>query len=74
MRGQDVPVVGRVSMDQIVVDLTDVAGAVAGDEVTVVSWDPGKRNCLDRMADTIGTIGYELATHLGGRLKRVVVE
>jgi len=74
VRGRDVPVVGRVSMDQIIVDLTDVQGAAAGDEVTVISWDADKENCLDRMADIAGTIGYELATHLGGRLKRMVVE
>jgi alanine racemase len=74
VRGRDVPVVGRVSMDQIVVDLTDVKGAAAGEEVTVISWDSEKANCLDRMADTVGTIGYELATHLGGRLKRMIVE
>jgi alanine racemase len=75
--GVDAPVVGRVSMDQIIVDVTDVPSARVGDVVTVVSWDVGKRNSLDAMADAIGTIGYELATHLGaggGRLERVIVE
>jgi len=42
--------------------------------VTVISWEPGKANCVDKMADAVGTIGYELATRWGGRLKRVVVE
>jgi len=75
--GVDVPVVGRVSMDQIVLDVTDVAGASVGDMVTVISWEPEKANCLDRMAEAMGTIGYELATHMGaggGRLRRVIVD
>ena len=65
VRGEDVAVVGRVSMDQIIVDVTDVVGAGVGDTVTVVSWDVGRANSLDAMADAVGTIGYELATHLG---------
>ena len=77
VRGQDVPVVGRVSMDQIIVDVTDVPAVRLGETVTVVSWDAGRANSLDAMADAVGTIGYELATHLGaggGRLDRVIVE
>jgi alanine racemase len=77
VHGVDVPVVGRVSMDQIIVDLTDLSATdgpvTPGEQVTVVSWDPAKPNALDRMADTLGTIGYELATHFGSRLRRVVV-
>jgi alanine racemase len=74
VRGQDVPVVGRVSMDQIIVDVTDVPEAGVGEEVVVVSDDPMKANCVDRLAEAVGTIGYELATHWGARLRRVVVE
>ena len=74
VREVDAPVVGRVSMDQIVVDVTDVVGAKVGDLVMVISWDPTKANCVDRIAEATGTIGYEVATGFGGRLKRVVVE
>jgi alanine racemase len=56
------------------VDVTDIAGTEVGEEVTVIAWEPEKANGLDRMADAMATIGYELATHLGGRLKRVMVE
>jgi alanine racemase len=74
VRGVTVPVVGRVSMDQIIIDVTDVPPARIGDSVTVVSNDPAHVNALDAMADTIGTIGYELATHLGPRLQRAIVD
>lgn len=72
--GATVPVVGRVSMDQIVLDVTDLPGVKPGDTVTVVSWNPADANSLDAMAQSIGTIGYELATHLGSRLIRVIVD
>ncbi len=72
--GQSVPVVGRVSMDQIILDITHLPSAQIGDTVTVISHDPAHLNSLDRMADTLGTIGYELATHLGPRLARTIVD
>ncbi|MCL2639808.1 MAG: alanine racemase [Phycisphaerales bacterium] len=71
--GADAPVVGRVSMDQIIVDVTDLPATQVGDEVTVIAWDPAKPNCMDRIAATMETIGYEITTGLGSRLKRVVV-
>jgi alanine racemase len=77
VRGLDVAVVGRVSMDQIILDVTDLPEVTAGETVTVIAWDAGKPNSIDKMADAIGTIGYEIATHLGaggGRLKRVLID
>ncbi len=67
-----VPLVGRVSMDQITLDVTDVPAKV-GDRVTVISADPAAANCVDRLAVAVGTIGYELATHFGSRLSRIIV-
>jgi alanine racemase len=66
------PVVGRVSMDQITVDVTGLPVEV-GDDATVISWEPEAPNSVDGMAGQVGTIGYELATHFGPRLKRAVV-
>ena len=61
-------------MDQIILDITEVRDVALGDEVTVISDDPAKENCVDRLADATQTIGYELATRWGSRLRRVVVE
>jgi alanine racemase len=66
---QKLPVVGRVSMDQIVVDVTDSKAGV-GDRVTLISDDPASPICMDRLAGMCETIGYELATRLGPRLAR----
>jgi alanine racemase len=77
LQEQNVPVVGRVSMDQIILDITDHPAASfigPGEPVTVIANNPAHSNCLDAMADAVGTIGYELATHLGSRLRRVIVD
>ncbi|HTV49281.1 MAG TPA: alanine racemase [Phycisphaerae bacterium] len=70
--GALLPVVGRVSMDQIVADVTDSTAKV-GDVVTLISDDPNSPICMDRLAERCGTIGYELATRMGPRLVRKIV-
>ncbi|MEZ5849792.1 MAG: alanine racemase [Hyphomicrobiaceae bacterium] len=64
-----VPVVGRVSMDLITVDVTDVPEreALRGAWVEVM----GARTTIDDLTDRAGTIGYELLTRLGQRVLRV---
>lgn len=62
------PVVGRVCMDQMLIDLTDVGGAV-GDTVTLFGKAPGARLC--DWAEKLGAIPYELLTSLGTRITRV---
>lgn len=63
------PVVGRVSMDQIVVDVTD--GRVhEGDTATLISSNPRSHISMDHLARICRTIGYEMATGLGARLMR----
>lgn len=65
--GERAPIVGRVSMDLITVDVTDVAGEVArGDLVTLVG--PGAT--LESLGRAAGTIGYEVLTRLGPRFAR----
>lgn len=71
--GGEAPVVGRVSMDQIVVDVTDLPGVKVGDQVVVISDDPARRNCIDSIATECGTIGYEIATGFGSRLERKLI-
>jgi alanine racemase len=68
-------VVGRVSMDMITVDLTPVAGARAGSEVTLWGRGPGDAGALlsiDDVAHAAGTVGYELMCGLAPRVPVVV--
>ena len=67
--GRRCPVAGRVSMDVLAVDVTDLPdGAVRrGDFATLI----GGRLSVDDLAAGMGTIGYEVLTHLGRRYHRV---
>ena len=68
--GREVPVVGRVCMDHVMVDATDVELA-PGD--SVVLWGSGNLP-TEEVAQRIDTISYELVTRVGPRVKRVYVE
>ena len=67
-----VPIIGRVSMDLITVDVTGVPAELArrGTWVEVL----GSRTTIDDLTDRAGTIGYELLTRLGRRIHRVYVD
>ena len=62
------PLVGRVSMDSLTIDITDLPSVGLGDRVTLC----GKGLPVDQLAAALGTIGYELLTLLGPRVPRVV--
>jgi alanine racemase len=66
IRGQRVPLVGRVSMDMISIDLRCVPDAAVGDMVTL--WGNGLP--VDEIADLSGTISYELLCHVTNRVRR----
>jgi alanine racemase len=67
-----IPVIGRVSMDQINIDLTDAGSVGIGEEVVVVDDDPRAPNSVESLAKLAGTIPYEITTLCGQRVKRVV--
>jgi len=66
VNGQRVPLIGRVSMDMITVDLTDVPSAKVGDPVEL--W--GQEVSVDEVATWAGTISYELLTGVTKRVPR----
>ncbi|RJG13254.1 alanine racemase [Pseudomonas cavernicola] len=66
VRGQRVPLAGRVSMDMLAVDLTDLPEAQLGDAVEL--W--GAQLPVDELAQACGTIGYELLTKVTARVPR----
>ncbi len=69
IRGQRAPLVGRVSMDLITIDVTNIPGVVRGDWVEMF----GRHIPVDEVARHAGTIGYELLTGLGHRFQRIYV-
>ena len=66
--GKRVPIAGRVSMDMVTVDLTDVPGADVGSDV--VLWGDGLP--VDDVAQSAGTVGYELLCAVTPRVPFVV--
>lgn len=74
VRGQYAPVVGRVCMDQLVLDVTGIPGASSGDLVTVVGKDGKNTLSFDEMASLSGTINYEKSCLIGARVPRIYVK
>lgn len=72
VRGSRVPVVGRVCMDQIMLDVTDVPGVSTGDEVILYGGGIDYLS-VDAIADKIGTISYEVLCAISQRVPRIYV-
>ena len=70
INGKNAPVCGRVSMDQMTVDVSDIDDVKVGDEVEVISSDPEAPNCVENLARLAGTIPYEITCHLGHNILR----
>lgn len=71
IKGQRVPIVGRVSMDVTVVNITGVDGVGVGDVATLIGRDGSGEITVDEVAEQVGTISYEVLTGLTSRLPRV---
>jgi alanine racemase len=72
IRGMEAPVCGRVSMDQMTVDVTDIPDSAVGDEVEVISCDPAAPNSVENLARLADTIPYEITCHLGHNIRHML--
>lgn len=72
--GEHVPVVGSICMDQCLVDATKVSHAVAGDEVVIWGTQGDNQISADELAQSIGTISYELVCLVSKRVPRVYLQ
>jgi len=69
--GKRAPIIGRVSMDQFVVDLGAISTAQSGDWVTVFGPGDNGEYTADDWASTSGSINYEIVTRIGPRVPRI---
>jgi len=67
-----IPVIGRVSMDLTILDLTDVPDAVVGSWVCVISDRREDLHSVESMAGRLETIPHEITCALGARVERVL--
>lgn len=71
MHGKRAPVIGRVCMDQLMLDVTDIPEAAMGDIVTVVGTDGSESVTFDDLAAWVGTINYEVLCGISKRVPRL---
>ncbi|MBO7303962.1 MAG: alanine racemase [Clostridia bacterium] len=70
IRGRRAPIVGRICMDQMTVDVSDIPGVKAGDFATLIGNDGNEKITADDIASLIGTIGYEIVCGISKRVER----
>jgi alanine racemase len=74
IHGKRAKIVGRVCMDQFMVDVTDIPDVNQGDEVTIVGTDCGERLTVEELAKTAGSFNYEYVCDVTKRVPRVYIK
>ncbi|NIV30757.1 MAG: alanine racemase, partial [Anaerolineae bacterium] len=72
VRGRRAPIVGRVCMDQTMIDVTAIADVRQGDEVVLIGEQGGESITAEQVAERLGTINYEVVSEILARVPRVV--
>jgi alanine racemase len=73
VHGRPAPVVGRVCMNIMMVDVTDIPGVAVGDDVVLLGRQGSEEITAEELAELNGTINYELLARLSPAIPRVVV-
>jgi alanine racemase len=74
VRGQRTQIAGRISMDQTMIDVTDIAEIEVGDEVAIVGHQKNEKLTAADIAALTGTISYEVLCAIAPRVPRVMVD
>lgn len=74
IRGKKAPIVGRICMDQFMVDVTHIDGVNFGDRVTLIGKDGNETITVEDLAELSGRFNYEFICDLGKRIPRVYVK
>ncbi len=69
INGMAAPIIGRICMDQMVIDITGIHDVCEGDEVILF----GKQLPVEKLADICGTISYEIICGISPRVPRVII-
>ena len=70
--GRRAPILGRVCMDQMMVDITDIPEAKEGSLCTLLGTDGGATITMEELGDLSGRFNYELACDINARVPRIV--
>ena len=74
IRGKRAPIVGRVCMDQMMVDVTHIPDVEIEDTVTLIGKDKDEYISIEELADKAESFNYEMACGIGKRVKRVYIK
>lgn len=72
INGKKAAIIGRICMDQLMIDVTDIQGVSCGDEVIFIGKSGDSEILAADIANNIGTISNEVLSQLGNRLDRIV--
>lgn len=73
IKGKKASVIGRICMDQLSVDVTEISQVEPGDVVTIIGEEDGEKITGEQVAGQAGTITNELFSRLGSRLERIYI-
>jgi alanine racemase len=71
VRGRRAPLVGRVTMDQTMIDVTHIPGVRMGDEVVLIGRQGEDEITAEEVAAHLGTINYEVVSGILARVPRI---
>ncbi len=71
IHGKKAPIIGRVCMDQFMVDVTEIPDVIVGDKVTLIGKDGEEEITMEKIGELSGRFNYEFACDLGKRIPRV---
>lgn len=74
VRGHRAPIVGRISMDLALIDVTDIENPAVDDEVVLIGCQGGEQIRVEEVAASAGTISYEILCRIGSRVPRMYLE
>lgn len=74
LNGKKAPILGRVCMDQFMVDVTEIPEAEEGELVTLLGWDGEEHLSMETLGELSGRFNYELACDIGKRMPRVYLQ
>ena len=73
VRGQRCPLLGRVTMDLMMIDVSKIGNVRVGEEVVLMGRDGSEEISCAELAEHAGTITWEIITRIGSRVRRVYV-
>ena len=73
VRGQRCALVGRVTMDLMMIDVSNIDNVQVGDEVVLMGRDGSEEISAGELAEKAGTITWEIITRIGARVRRVYI-